>query len=297
MPWARLRGHPGGSDSKRLIFGRGGLVDGLPDVNVDWFDPVLVVTLYGERDVAWWDGARSEAAGLCEGPVDAVVVQRRDLSAAPSEVLAGTLPEQLWARRGELRFELSLAGRNLGFFQDMSPAHAWIQRHAEGASVLNLFAYTCAFSVFACAGGASRVVNVDMSKRAIAIGQRNQRHNDQSASEVRYLPHDLFKSWGKLKKLGPYDCVVVDPPSYQFKSFVLERDYPKVLRRLESLTNPGAHVLLCMNHSGKTPDQLVAMAAEHAPELTFVERLPPAPDHLDASPDAALKMLVFQRAT
>ena len=125
MPWERLAALTGDlpHDSKRLIFGRGGLVDGLADVNVDWFDPVLVVTLYGERGAAWWDHARTQAASLCGAQIEAVVLQRRDLSAAPSEVLAGALPEALWARRGDMRFELSLAGRNLGFFQDMAPAH------------------------------------------------------------------------------------------------------------------------------------------------------------------------------
>lgn len=72
--------------------------------------------------------------------------------------------------------------------------------------VLNLFAYTCAFSVAALKGGADEVVNMDMSKGALAIGKQNHLLNGLTAG-ARFLGHDIFKSWGKLKKnSGPMTC-------------------------------------------------------------------------------------------
>lgn len=284
-------------ESARLLHGRGGTVPELGWVTADWFEPVVLVVVYDPQTPAWWDDARANAAALVALPrVDTVVVQRRDQRDAPLVVLAGTLPDEVRAVRAGLSYELAIgAGRNVGFFLDMAPGHAWVRAHAEQSSVLNLFAYTCAFSVSAIAGGASRVVNLDMSRRALSIGERNQHHNGQRGADVRYLSHDVFKSWGKLRRLGPFGLIIVDPPTYQFRSFVTDRDYPRVLRRLDSLAAPDARVLLCLNNTAKTPRDLIEAVAEHAPQLEFVERLPIASDHPEARPEDGLKLLVFSR--
>ena len=49
-----------------------------------------------------------------------------------------------------------------------------------------------------------------------------------------FLPHDLFTTWGKIGRGGPYDLIVVDPPSYQKGSFVATKDYARLMRRLDN---------------------------------------------------------------
>ena len=103
------------------------------------------------------------------------------------------------------------------------------------------------FLIAAIAGGAKQVINLDMSKAALAVGRENHRLNDHDLSKVKYLGHDLFKSWGKVKRLGPYDIVIADPPSLQKGSVNIKRDYPKIIRRLPELLNIGGKALLCLN--------------------------------------------------
>ncbi|MGB2035164.1 MAG: class I SAM-dependent methyltransferase, partial [Pseudomonadales bacterium] len=102
--------------------------------------------------------------------------QHRHRRPAVTEVRRGALPETAWAEEAGLRYRLDFQrGQNLGFFADMAPGRAWLRERAEGKRVLNLFSFTCAFSVAALAGGAHSVVNIDLSRPALALGQREMR--------------------------------------------------------------------------------------------------------------------------
>ena len=73
----------------------------------------------------------------------------------------------------------------------------WAHKH-PGGKVLNLFAYSCAFSI--AVGGAAEVHNLDMASGALQLGQRN--HALNSLRGASFLAHDLFSTWGKVKRLG-----------------------------------------------------------------------------------------------
>lgn len=178
----------------------------------------------------------------------------------------------------------------------MAAGRRWVREHlgpVPGARVLNLFAYTCAFSVVALQAGAGQVVNLDMSPGALAIGQLNHRLNglDKRAS---FLAHDLFKSWGKVSRGGPYDLVIMDPPSYQNGSFVATKDYARLLRRLPELLAPGGHALLCLNAPELGPAFIQDQMATEAPGLHFVQRLPNPPVFADVDEARSLKVLVYR---
>ena len=159
--------------------------------------------------------------------------------------------------------------------------------------MLNLFAYTCAFSVVALQAGAQQVVNVDMSHGAIGIGQQNHQLNGIT-SGATFLPHDIFSSWGKISRSGPYGLVIVDPPSYQKGSFVATKDYARLMRRLPDLLAPGGHALLCLNAPELGLAFLQDQMQELAPDLRFVERVANPPVFADVDPQRALKVLVYQ---
>jgi 23S rRNA (cytosine1962-C5)-methyltransferase len=163
--------------------------------------------------------------------------------------------------------------------------------------VLNLFAYTCGFSVAAIAGGAEHVVNLDMAKAALSRGRDNHRLNGHDVSRVSFLGHELFKSWGKVKRAGPYDLIIIDPPSFQRGSFLLDRDYQKVLRRIPELLVPNGQLLACMNDPSLGSDFLIHHTAIEAPGLHFEQRLENPPEFPDSQIEGGLKALVFKHST
>jgi 23S rRNA (cytosine1962-C5)-methyltransferase len=76
---------------------------------------------------------------------------------------------------------------------------------------------------------------------------------------------------------------------------VAEKDYPRLLKRLSSLTAPGAQALLCLNSPKLGPDFLHQAMAEHAPDWAFVQRLANPGAFADVSDARALKVMVWQR--
>ena len=222
------------------------------------------------------------------------MLQHRYLPDSATQWLLGEERDEWLISENGLRFKLDLGKKqNTGLFLDMRYGRRWVQAQARGKRVLNLFAYTCGFSVAAIAGGAEHVVNLDMARAALSRGRDNHRLNGHDLGRVSFLGHELFKSWGKVKKSGPYDLVIIDPPSFQKGSFVLTQDYRKVLRRLPELLGEQGLVLACMNDPDIGPDFLRQSMALEAPGLRFVERLDNPPEFADSQPDSGLKALVF----
>jgi 23S rRNA (cytosine1962-C5)-methyltransferase len=186
-----------------------------------------------------------------------------------------------------------LKGQNHGLFLDMANGRQWVREQAQDAKVLNLFAYTCAFSIAALQGGAKQVVNLDMSSAAMGIGQLNHALNGLQAG-ASFLTHDIFKTWGKITRSGPYHLIIVDPPSFQKGSFIATQDYAKLMRRLPDLLRPGGQVMLCLNAPELGVDFLRSQMREVAPELIFEKRLDNPPVFKDVDADRALKVLLYR---
>lgn len=269
---------------------------------MDWLQGVVLVSLFREPAEAELDAlirmlsAVTEELAWKESGAHALLLQHRYLPDSRMEQLEGEPIEEWVITENGLRYKLDLGiKQNNGLFLDMRYGRRWVQAHAQGKRVLNLFAYTCGFSVAAIAGGATHVVNLDMARAALSRGRDNHRLNEHDLSNVTFLGHELFKSWGKVKKSGPYDLVIIDPPSFQKGSFALSRDYQKILRRLPELLTPTGTVLACINDPDTGPDFLIEGVAAEAPELVFQQRLENPPEFPDISPDSGLKALVFCR--
>lgn len=282
-------------DSHRLFHGRGGNWVGLEWCCVDYFAPNLLVTVFREPPAGFIAALVEQISGFRDQlSLAAVMVQRRFETGAPISVEFGVFEQPWVAQRKALQFKLSANQQNVGFFLDIEPARAWLEAQVDGKRVLNLFSYTCAFSVVALAAGADSVINIDMSKKALAIGRDNHKLNNLQGACVKFLPHNIFKSWGKLKREGPFDVVIIDPPSYQKGSFVANGDYVKVLRKMDVLVAKGGCFLACCNAPEVSASDLKNWVTENTEAFGFEQRLDQSPSFPDVSPERALKMLVFR---
>lgn len=289
-------------DAQRLFHGRGGLYPGCEAWSLDWFAPVWLLTSHAPVDAATLQALTQALAArwavLAPGQPLAAVFQLRQPGRSQTQLLAGTVPEPHVVQEDGACYEVHLLrGQNHGLFLDMAAGRRWVRAHCAaqpGLRVLNLFAYTCAFSVAALQGGAAHVVNLDMARGALAAGQRNQALNALDGSRASFLGHDLFNSWGKVTRGGPYGLVIADPPSYQKGSFVASKDYARLLRRLPDLLAPGGHALLCLNAPELPPAFLADQVAALAPGLSLVGRLSNPPAFADVDDERALKVMVWQ---
>ena len=293
------------TDAQRVFHGRGGLHPGCEHWSLDAYPPVMVLTSFqtvSEGDLVTVGTALAARwAQIAPNQQLNWVFQCRAEGHLETRLMHGDVPDpHVVTERGDRYRVHVLKGQNHGLFLDMAQGREWVRTFVRTygtdqprLKVLNLFAYTCAFSVVALQAGAKQVVNVDMSHGAMAIGQQNHALNGVSTGAT-FLMHDIFKTWGKITRSGPYGLVIVDPPSYQKGSFVATKDYAKLMRRLPELLAPGGSALLCLNAPELGLDFLQDQMQALAPELTFVERVANPAVFADVSPERSLKVLAYQ---
>ena len=297
------------TDAQRIFHGRGGLYPGCEHWALDAFAPVFLLTSFQpatDAELATVGGALAARwQQIAPGQPLNWVYQCRFEGQTDTRLMAGSVPEPHVVAEQGAQFRVNLLkGQNHGLFLDMAEGRRWVHDYAvaykaqqsvqdRGLAVLNLFAYTCAFSVVALQAGARLVVNVDMGQGAMATGQQNHQINGITAG-ASFLVHDIFKTWGKINRSGPYGLVIVDPPSYQKGSFIATKDYARLMRRLPELLAPGGYVLLCLNAPELGVAFLQDQMRELAPTLEYVERVANPAVFADVSNDRALKVLVYR---
>lgn len=281
---------------KRVFHGRGNFYNDYNFLTIDSIDKILFLVLFEEIE-------KEKEAELLKMIKDifnstsheTLVLQRRYLDKSPCEVIVGSLKEENIAIENSIKYKISFTNKNIGFFPDMKIGHEYISQIAKDKNVLNLFSYTCAFSLSAVKAGASKVVNVDMSKGALTIGRENHHLNNLNTSNIHFMPYNILKSWNRIKKQGPYDIIIIDPPSFQKGSFAASKDYEKIIKRLDQLAAKKCIVFSALNAPELDTDFIKNIFKEFAPTFKFVKRL----DNLKTFPaineEKSLKNLIFKK--
>ncbi|HEY5949528.1 MAG TPA: class I SAM-dependent methyltransferase, partial [Kofleriaceae bacterium] len=176
------------------------------------------------------------------------------------------------------------SGQKTGFFLDQRDNRRTIRRHAAGATVLNLFAYTGGFSLHAALGGATRVTSVDIAGPAIAAIEKNLTLSGLATEAHERVAADAFEFLERAAAQGRrWDLVIVDPPSFAPS----ERAKPAALRAYERLTRAALAVVeprgrfalaSCSSHVTEV-DLLEMVAALPATDLRLRISAGAASDH------------------
>ncbi len=281
------------SQCQRLFHGRGHAYEGLAHVNIDWFSPVILITLYQEVEQEWLNAIAHEFKELVS-ECKSVQVQYRCRKFAPTEVLLGENIEHAVVNELGQQYNISFAkAQNSGLFLDMRNGRQWVQERAKDKNILNLFSYTCPFSVAAISGGAKQVVNIDISKSSLSKGRENHRLNNHPLEKVKFEGVDIFKSNSRIKKYGPYDLIISDPPTLQFGSVNIIRDYKKIIRKIPQWLKPGGQIMLCLNSPDLTQEFLFNEVKEHCPDCKFEKQITPPEVFKEAHQGKGLKVLIF----
>jgi len=202
--------------------------DGFPGLVVDRYQETLVLKLY---TAAWVPHLRAFVDAVVNVlPADRLVLRvGRRMQEHPGalhglhdgQILRGpTLDGPVLFWENGLRFEADpIHGQKTGFFLDQRENRERGELLADGRDVLNVFAYTGGFSVYAARGGASLVVDVDASAAALAAAERNMAHNHHlpSVSLVQHqrVVEDAFAALAEMTASGRrFGMVILDPPSF-----------------------------------------------------------------------------------
>ena len=279
---------------KRVFHGRGNFFEAYEYLTVDSIDNTLFVTFFSEIN----NETKNEIISVLKeitllSNYENLLIQNRYDKDNLYEVIIGRIDENLTANEFNLKYKLSFANQNIGFFADMKNGRKFAKRVAKNKKVLNLFSYTCSFSVAALSNQASLIVNVDMSKVSLNTGKINHELNNLDLRKVKFLPFDILKSWSKIKKFAPYDVIIIDPPSFQKGSFEASRDYQKIVRRLDSLASQNCIVLSCLNDPKLDEEFIIDIFKEQNPNFKYHSQLNNPKSFKSAKNSNALKNLIF----
>jgi 23S rRNA (cytosine1962-C5)-methyltransferase len=212
----------GDTSAYRLVNGEG---DGLPGLTVDRYNDHLMVQLY---TVAWKPHLPLLVIALQQVLAPAGIYEKfrpqqtRELAAAGdtkkySRLLAGAAaPSRSRVRENGLDFLVELeSGLNAGLFFDQRENRRELMGRVRGKKVLNLFAYTGAFSVAAAAAGAERVVSVDASGPYLEWAKENFGANRLNPKRHGFIVGDCFTVLANMaRQQERFDIILMDPPSF-----------------------------------------------------------------------------------
>ena len=187
----------------------------------------------------------------------AIKTRRRQRGLAQYEKLAMRAPSFKVRERNYL-FEVNLHRYlDTGLFLDHRDTRQLVGERAAGKSVLNLFAYTGSFTVYAAGGGARHTVTVDMSRTYQAWSARNLVHNGlHDEQRHRFVQSDVTVFLQRMREAkARFDLIVLDPPSFSNSkrmqhTFDVQRDHLDLLRSTVELLAPGGELFFSNNRQG-----------------------------------------------
>lgn len=247
------------TDCYRLVNSEG---DGLPGITVDRYGAYLMLQLYSE---AWEAHLQALTAALQNvfaplgiyrklRPQETRQLEASSNSKQYSRVIAGSAaPIPLLVVESGLHYRVDLReGLNTGLFPDQRRNRRELMVRVAGKRVLNLFAYTGAFSVAAAAAGAKKVTSIDVSQKYLEIARENFACNRLNPKRHEFICGDVFSELKKLRDAQQrFDIILFDPPSFSTTKknrFSTQGGTSKLVAETLPLLEPGGLLMASSNH-------------------------------------------------
>jgi 23S rRNA (cytosine1962-C5)-methyltransferase len=277
-----------GLSAFRLVYGES---DGLPGLVADWYDGYIVLS----AQTPGADRIKKQAAEILVELTKAKGVVERSRSDVrkleglePSEgLLLGEQPPALHEiLEAGHRFLVDLThGQKTGFYMDQRPNRKLAAEFARDRTVLDVFSYTAAFSVYAASGGAAEITRVESSSDVAALGDKNLELNGLDTGES--IVADAFTALRDFRDRGRrFDLIILDPPKLAPTKAQVDRAaraYKDINLLAAKLLNPGGILFTFSCSGGVSADLfqkiLFGACLDAGREMRIIHRLSQGSDH------------------
>ncbi|SCM97684.1 Uncharacterized protein BWINRASL_04362 [Bacillus mycoides] len=239
----------------RALNGEG---DGLGGLIIDYYDGYYVVSWYSEGIYTFRDEiiAALQKVANFKGIYEKKRFDTKGKYIEGDDFVAGERGEfPLIVKENGVNFAVYLNdGAMVGVFLDQRNVRKQIRdKYAQGRTVLNMFSYTGAFSVFAALGGASKTTSVDLANRSLSktTEQFSVNEIDYEAQDIIVEDVFLYFKYAAKKKMK-FDMVVLDPPSFARSkkyTFSAAKDYKNLLKETIAITENNGIIVASTNCS------------------------------------------------
>ncbi len=214
-------------------------------------------SLSEEAYEAWLNNSLQVIAEVTGVPDDHIHLKQRRRKEGRLDQYQKTGEEAVFfvVQEGGLKFKVNLSDYlDTGLFLDHRITRGMVKAEAKDKNVLNLFCYTGSFSVYAAAGGAAKVVSVDLSKTYLGWAEDNFKLNDLYDPARHGFVHADVVAWLDEVKLNSYDIVVLDPPTFSNSKrmddfFDVQRDHVSLVNKCLLVMKPGAVLYFSTNYT------------------------------------------------
>lgn len=272
-----------------------GFYEGFPTLSADVYARTLVLHNYADPPVSA-EAMLEQAAAFYQERLPwlrAVLIKARHASideARRGSLLEGEAADRLVCENGVWYAVNLTLNQDCSFYLDTRHLREWAKETLGGKSVLNTFAYTGSLGVAAQAGGASRVVQLDLSRAFLNVAKASYTRNGFAIDKANFRAGDFWPQVGHLKREGArFDCVFVDPPLFsrtRHGTVDLAGESVRLLNKVRPLINDGGYLVTVNNAlfvSGA--DYLASLEALCADGYLSIEKLVPVPsDFIGGSP-------------
>ena len=233
-----------------------GFIEGCPDIVIDLYASTVVIHNYAD-DPDQGAILVEEARQFLNASLDwlrAGIVKTRNGATQEDKcgkLLFGTeLDRKIKEHDTWYSIHLTL-NRDLSLYLDTRNLRKWIIENIRSKSVFNTFAYTGSFGVAALKGGASRVVQVDLSREFLNIARESYTLNGFPIQKGDFIARDFFEQVGNMKRKNRFfDCAIIDPPFFSTTSkgkVDQEKESARLINKIRPLINDGGYLIAINN--------------------------------------------------
>ncbi len=212
-------------------------------------------TLSEAEHQTWLEGSRMVISEVLQVPLEHIHLKQRAVIADRKEQYGhfASKGELLTVQENGIHFYVNLSDYlDTGLFLDHRPTRVMARELSKDKDVLNLFAYTGSFSVYAALGGARSVHTVDLSNTYLDWARDNFTLNGLHGAAYRFTAADVMALLPTLPS-GSHDLIVCDPPTFSNSKkmqgvFDVQRDHPALLNQCLRLLRPDGLLLFSTNN-------------------------------------------------
>ncbi len=275
-----------------------GFLEGCPELVIDLYARTAVIFNYAEtpsRGLEVVEPATEEI--LRQMPwIQAILLKTRhsvDIEVQHGRIIYGNKLDRKICESG-VWYALDLTmSHDASLYLDSRNLRSWARLNLGGKTVLNTFAYTGSLGVAACAGGASKVVHLDLSRKYLNVGKTSYALNGFPVQRKDFMSGNFYPLTYRLRQEGAtFDCVFLDPPFFSQTGqgdVDLNHQVGRLINKVRPLVNDGGWLVVINNAlfvSGKT--FLGAIDALCAEGYLSIETIIPVPPDFTGFPETCL---------
>lgn len=275
-----------------------GFYEGLPGLAVDFYASTLLLFDF-RKSVLPGDTLPEDLQAVCLDQlpqVDCVIRKSRSTEnpiLKNGQVTFGDTPAAE-IREDGTRYALSLLmNQDASFYIDTRLLRHWLKTHSSGQQVLNTFAYTGSLGVAALAGGATRVIQLDRSRKFLELARISCMLNHFDLGKMKLTADDFFTGVSQLKRSGVlFDLVIVDPPYFSVteKGTVNQvEESTRVINKVRPLVRDGGRIVAVNNSLFLAGEEYYRSLSDLCADgYLEIEELIPIPEDVTGYPETVV---------